>query len=359
MPIMAKLSGSIPPRTRLYSAGTTRRLVRSPPAPKMAITAGAGRRLEKHLAIAAASAANVGFALLSSPANVPWRLLRRDKGALSSRPILALLTVFPTNALGHRSFWRLARIGSNPQLRERGSELTAFDELGVSLDYFKLRFIAFGPEPDVELVLADAKIVHPQIWQPVRKRRIDIELIAGRIRLKSQQGLGQHEDGPGRPRLRHVGADILNRKIRLGALGGGIKFRQLIEQEVARRHAHIVRHARRLRSKAVELEPHGDDGVIVRPHRAGLIIVWIERPMIGGKRANAPSRPHVGRHQTIHYPLCTLAGHDTRPKAMAGVGGDGQDLVFVAVERIGVESQFLVPEGYIESLEQLGSLGTQ
>jgi hypothetical protein len=34
---------------------------------------------------------------------MPGRLLRRE-GALSSRSMSALLTVFPTNALGHRLF---------------------------------------------------------------------------------------------------------------------------------------------------------------------------------------------------------------------------------------------------------------
>src|SRR5262249_31654822 len=64
-----------------------------------------------------------------------------------------------------------------------------------SLEDFKCRGVAFGPEADVQLVLADAQVAHRQIRQPVRKRRIDIELIARRIRLKSQQCLGQHEDG--------------------------------------------------------------------------------------------------------------------------------------------------------------------
>ena len=162
-------------------------------------------------------------------------------------------------------------------------------------------------------MLADAKIVHCQIRQPSRKRRVDIELIARGIWEKSQQGLGQHEDGTRRPRLGHVRPQILDREVGLRALGRGVKFRQLIEQEMARRHAHVVRDPRRLRAKAIEFEPHGDDGVVVRPHRAGLIVVRIECPMIGGQRANAPTRPHVGCHQAVDHPLCTRAGHDAAP----------------------------------------------
>jgi hypothetical protein len=48
--------------------------------------------------------------------------------------------------------------------------------------YFKRRLLALDPEPDVKFMLAEAKIAHRQIRQPSRKRRIDIELIAGGIR---------------------------------------------------------------------------------------------------------------------------------------------------------------------------------
>jgi len=59
--------------------------------------------LGKHLAIAAGSAPSVVVDLLPPPGDVPGRLLRRE-GALSSRSMSALLTLFPTNALGHRLF---------------------------------------------------------------------------------------------------------------------------------------------------------------------------------------------------------------------------------------------------------------
>ena len=44
---------------------------------------------------------------------------------------------------------------------------------------------------------------------------------------------------------------------------------------------------------------------------------------------------------------------------MPGIGCDGQDLVFVAVERIRIEPEFFVPEGFVEPLEQGSNLGTQ
>src|SRR5262245_65911940 len=41
-------------------------------------------------------------------------------------------------------------------------------------------------------------------------------------------------------------------------------FRQLIEQEVARCHTHVVRDASRLRIEAIQLKAHRDDGKIGR-----------------------------------------------------------------------------------------------
>src|SRR5262245_47913768 len=119
----------------------------------------------------------VAAGVLASPGDVA--LLRRD-GALPSRSMSALLTIFPTNAFGCGFAEPLMQ---NPkQLCGLGCYVTALDELGVSLDDFECRRIAFGPEADVQFMLSDAKVTHRQVRQPVRKRRIDIELIARRIR---------------------------------------------------------------------------------------------------------------------------------------------------------------------------------
>ena len=118
---------------------------------------------------------------------------------------------------------------------------------------------------------------------------------------------------PAAPRLGHVRPQILNREIRLGTFGRGVKFRQLIEQEVARRHAHVVRDLRRLRAKAIEFEPHSDNGLVVRSHRAGLKIVRIECPMIGAQRADTPAVHMSGaiRRSTTFFarPRGTKRGH--------------------------------------------------
>src|SRR6266852_3021895 len=44
---------------------------------------------------------------------------------------------------------------------------------------------------------------------------------------------------------------------------------------------------------------------------------------------------------------------------MPGIGRDGQDPVLVAVERIGIEPEFLVPESFVKPREQSSRLGTQ
>ena len=44
---------------------------------------------------------------------------------------------------------------------------------------------------------------------------------------------------------------------------------------------------------------------------------------------------------------------------MARIGGDGQHLLFFAVQRKGIEAQFLVPERLIESFEQCRGLCAQ
>src|SRR6476469_7124551 len=57
--MMAKSSESVPARTRLHSAGTTRRFVRSPPAPKIVRIAGGARWPDRLFATVAAAAASI------------------------------------------------------------------------------------------------------------------------------------------------------------------------------------------------------------------------------------------------------------------------------------------------------------
>src|ERR1700751_2639651 len=101
-------------------------------------------------------------------------------------------------------------------------------------------------------------------------------------------------------------------------------------------NADVVRDPRRLLPEAIEFKADGDDGVVVRPDRARLVVVWIVSWMIGGERANAPPGPHVRRHQPLHDFLGALRGHDPGPKAMPSVRSNAQYLFLLAIERIGV-----------------------
>jgi len=42
---------------------------------------------------------------------------------------------------------------------------------------------------------------------------------------------------------------------------------------------------------------------------------------------------------------------------MSGIGGDGQYLLLLAVERVGVEAELLIPEGFVEMVEQGSGFG--
>src|SRR6476661_5241128 len=57
--MMAKSSENFPARTRLYSAGTTRRFVKSPPAPKIVRIAGGARWPDELFAMVAAASASI------------------------------------------------------------------------------------------------------------------------------------------------------------------------------------------------------------------------------------------------------------------------------------------------------------
>ena len=128
---------------------------------------------------------------------------------------------------------------------------------------------------------------------------------------------------------------------------------------MTRRYADIMGDPRCLLMKAIAFETHSDEGVIVGPDRAGLVIVGIKCRVIGGQRANAPSRPHVRRRQALHNSLGAFRRDDAAPKAMAGVGCNGQNLVLVTVKRIGIEPKLLVPEKFVEPREKCGCFGTQ
>ena len=57
--------------------------------------------------------------------------------------------------------------------------------------------------------------------------------------------------------------------------------------------------------------------------------------------------------------LARSGGHDAGPEAVSGIGCDGQHLLLLAVERIGVEAELFVPERFVELVEQCAGFRTQ
>ena len=80
---------------------------------------------------------------------------------------------------------RLSQIAASPPLFRLGRDVAALGQLGVSFDHLERRFLAFAPEADVKLVLADVKITHRKVRQPSGKERVNIKLVARRIRKES------------------------------------------------------------------------------------------------------------------------------------------------------------------------------
>src|SRR5262249_19945192 len=93
--MMAQRAGSFPALSKLYSAGTIRRFVRSPPAPKIVMVAGGGRWSGKLVATVAAASAPIPVVGLSPlPGGAVEPPVRRDEGALSFRSTSALPGMF-------------------------------------------------------------------------------------------------------------------------------------------------------------------------------------------------------------------------------------------------------------------------
>jgi putative ABC transport system substrate-binding protein len=134
--------------------------------------------------------------------------------------------------------------------------------------------------------------------------------------------LQQHERTPGRPSLRNIGPQILHRKTSGIALQATIEFRQLVQQEVARRAADVTRHCSRFVGKSITPHAQRYQRVVVRPNRACLIIIRIERRMIGGESSDAPPTPHVLPHQPFHDIPSALRRNNAGPQAVANVGYD-------------------------------------
>ncbi len=128
---------------------------------------------------------------------------------------------------------------------------------------------------------------------------------------------------------------------------------------MARRAADVARDVSGLGAEAISFETKRDQAVVVRPDRAVLIGIRIVGRMFAGQRAYAPARIHVGRHQPRHHARGAVRRDDAGPQQMAGIGGDRHHLPLFAVQHVGVETGFLVPEGFVELLEQRRGLLAQ
>ena len=128
----------------------TRRLVRSPAAPKIVMVAGGAWRLEARIVTVGAVVGAMVFAsLILLPCEVREPLQWIGTGSLR------VGTIHVTSS--SQAMCKGAReIGRCPELRDLGRNLAAFDQPGFSLDHLERSLCVLAPEADVELVPADA-----------------------------------------------------------------------------------------------------------------------------------------------------------------------------------------------------------
>src|ERR1700676_4660 len=120
----------------------TRRLVRSPAAPKIVMVAGGAWRLEAGIAtVAAAVGAMVSASLILLPCEVREPLAADWHGLACGRhDSCYLLKLDQAMCKGARE------IGRCPELRDLGRNLAAFDQLGFSLDHLERSLCVLAPE---------------------------------------------------------------------------------------------------------------------------------------------------------------------------------------------------------------------
>jgi len=71
--------------------------------------------------------------------------------------------------------------------------------------------------------------------------------------------------------------------------------------------------------------------------------------VVGEPGTFVPAHVHPTQDDFIY--LAEVLGDNAGPEAVARVGSNGEDRLLIAVERVGVETQFFVPEQFIELLE--------
>ena len=120
---------------------------------------------------------------------------------------------------------------------------------------------------------SDPEITDSEFRHPIGKGRINVQNLIRRVRLETEHRLQKREDRPGSPTLWHVGAKILDRKVRIVPLGAGIEFRHLIHGEIVRRPRDRFCDAARLIVETVAFHALRDESIVVRPDRAGSCLI--------------------------------------------------------------------------------------
>src|SRR5262245_21656632 len=123
--------------------------------------------------------------------------------------------------------------------------------------------------------------------------------------------------------------------------------------EVTGRLADVASDHRRLLAESVAFEAHGDDAIVVRPHRAVLIREGIVSRVSLRQRADAPAAPHIRFQESPHNSLGAIRANNAAPKKMTGVRGDRLDRLLVTIKRVRVVANVLTPELFFESFLQL------
>ena len=82
-----------------------------------------------------------------------------------------------------------------------------------------------GFDPMVDRRLPDSQRPNRHVRQPAREDRIDRELLLVRVGVEAQNSPKQMKHASRGPRLRHIGAQILNREGLTASVGARIQFR--------------------------------------------------------------------------------------------------------------------------------------
>src|SRR3984885_915352 len=104
---------------------------------------------------------------------------------------------------------------------------------------------------------------------------------------------------------------------------------------------------------SVSSEAGGDQGVVVRPDRPGVVAQWVVAALAGAERADAPAGVELSVEEPLGGAGRLVVVEDSRPQQMTDVGGQAVHLAFVAVEGEGVVAAIRDPEVASERRTQI------